>query len=401
MRYTTHRFALFAALCCFSLLLVVGMAAPAGAGLTTPPAGSGASGGTWVQVFDWSGGGSGNDIRNSAPFTLQGGQQYFSVSTVAVTGEYTWPMASWTVESVDGSGGFAMFAPPDMGLSQTYMYLPAGSYYVSCNTLDCKWLAGLFELRPTVTVTSFTPTSGPVGTGVILTGTGFTGATTIAFNGTLATTFTVVSPTHITTTVPVGATTGTIAVTAPGGTATSATSFTVTPPVPAPIITSFTPASGPVGTPVTVIGAGFMYSGAPAVSFNGAAATCTADSFTQITATVPASATSGPITVTTAGGTASSATSFTVMTPAKPKIVRLKPASGKRGAPITITGAGFGAVRGTGSVKFGATTCTKYFSWSATQITCKVSAKAKYGAIKLTVTTTAGKSNAMSFTVKR
>jgi hypothetical protein len=66
-----------------------------------------------------------------------------------------------------------------------------------------------------------------------------------------------------------------------------------------------------VGTSVTVIGTGF--SGATAVSFNGAAATTYAVvSDTQITAAVPDGATAGTITVTTAGGAGTSAASFTV-----------------------------------------------------------------------------------------
>ena len=78
------------------------------------------------------------------------------------------------------------------------------------------------------TVTSFTPTSGAVGTSVTITGTNFTGATAVKFNGTAATTFTVNSATQITATVPTGATTGTISVTTSAGTGTSSSSFTVT-----------------------------------------------------------------------------------------------------------------------------------------------------------------------------
>jgi hypothetical protein len=81
-----------------------------------------------------------------------------------------------------------------------------------------------FKIVPTII--SFTPPSGAVGTSVILTGTSFTQTTSVKF-GTKAATFTVNSDTQITTTVPTGAVTGKISVTTPGGTANSATSFTV------------------------------------------------------------------------------------------------------------------------------------------------------------------------------
>ena len=81
----------------------------------------------------------------------------------------------------------------------------------------------------------------------------------------------------------------------------------------APSISGFTPTSGQVGSTVTINGNNLT--GATAVSFNGTGATAfTVNSDTQITATVPAGATSGPISVTTPNGTATSTTSFTVNT---------------------------------------------------------------------------------------
>jgi uncharacterized repeat protein (TIGR03803 family) len=80
-----------------------------------------------------------------------------------------------------------------------------------------------FDVTPTVSAIS--PTSGPVGTEVTITGTGLTQATTVEFHGTKAT-FTVVSDSEITATVPSGATTGAISVTTKGGSAISGT-FTV------------------------------------------------------------------------------------------------------------------------------------------------------------------------------
>jgi IPT/TIG domain len=157
------------------------------------------------------------------------------------------------------------------------------------------------------TITSFAPTSGPVGTAVTITGTAFTGATSVTFNNVTAPGFTVNGPgTQITVAVPTGATTGAIRVTTPGGTGTSLTNFTVPPPT----ITSFTPTFGPVGTSVTITGTNFT--GATSVTFNNVTASFVVNSATQITATVPSTATTGPIKVTTPAGSATSTTNFTV-----------------------------------------------------------------------------------------
>ena len=155
-----------------------------------------------------------------------------------------------------------------------------------------------------ISFSPFTPTFGPVGTGVTITGTTFTGATAVSFNG-VASTFTVSPSGTITTTVPAGATTGPITVTTPSnGPIVTTTRFTVT-----PAITSFAPTFGGVGAGVTITGTNFT--GATAVSFNGHPATFTVSNSGTVTTAVPAGATTGPITVTTLDGTATSA-SFTV-----------------------------------------------------------------------------------------
>jgi len=84
-----------------------------------------------------------------------------------------------------------------------------------------------FRVRPGIT--SFTPTSGAVGTSVTITGTELTQTSRVTFGGVKATTFTVNSDSEVTADVPTGAKTGKIAITTPGGTATSSGSFTVTP----------------------------------------------------------------------------------------------------------------------------------------------------------------------------
>jgi hypothetical protein len=163
------------------------------------------------------------------------------------------------------------------------------------------------------TITSFTPAAGPVGTVVTITGTNFCGATQVLFNATIATSYTVVSGTTITATVPVGATTGLIHVTTPVlPAASSATNFGVGA---GPTITSFSPTSGSPGTSVTITGTNLT--GVTSVKFNGTTAVFTPSTATSVTATVPAGATTGKITVTTPVATATSATDFTVGTAVK------------------------------------------------------------------------------------
>ena len=157
------------------------------------------------------------------------------------------------------------------------------------------------------TITGFSPTQGTVGTTVTITGSGFTGATEVAFNGTPDPTFAVDEDTQITATVPEGATTGPITVTTPDGTATSSFDFTVLVP---PEITGFSPGRGPVGALVSIRGNGFT--GASAVSFNGVSASFAVESDLRISSTVPDGATTGAISVTTGEGVASSSRRFVV-----------------------------------------------------------------------------------------
>jgi len=98
----------------------------------------------------------------------------------------------------------------------------------------------------TSSITSLNPTSGPVGTGVTITGTNFgssQGISTVTFNGTAGTP-TTWSATSIVVPVPAGATTGNVVVTV-GGVASNGVSYTVTA---APAITSANNTTFTVGT---------------------------------------------------------------------------------------------------------------------------------------------------------
>jgi hypothetical protein len=94
------------------------------------------------------------------------------------------------------------------------------------------------------------------------------------------------------------------------------TGGTVTPSPSVPTISSFTPTSGPVGTPLTIVGTNFDPSpSGNAVTVNNVACTVLAVVPTQINTAIPNTATTGQVKVVTSAGTALSSTNFTVTTP--------------------------------------------------------------------------------------
>src|SRR5689334_20424067 len=80
-----------------------------------------------------------------------------------------------------------------------------------------------------------------------------------------------------------------------------------------PVINSFSPTSGPVGTTVTITGTGFnFWADSNIVYFGAVRATLQSVSANSLTVTVPAGATYAPITVTSNRLTAYSKLAFTV-----------------------------------------------------------------------------------------
>ena len=161
--------------------------------------------------------------------------------------------------------------------------------------------------------------------------------------------------------------------------------ITAAPAWAAAAVTSFTPACGVVGTPVTFTGTGFT--GSTGVTFPGAVSqtTLTGLTDTTFTANVPVAATgSGTLTVANPGGDGVTATSFTVATPVAATITSFVPTNGIVGASVVITGTGF---CGTSVVKFNTTNATTFTVNSATQITAIVPVGATTGKITVTNTT--------------
>jgi len=174
-----------------------------------------------------------------------------------------------------------------------------------------------------------------------------------------------------------GTQSGSIKVTTPGGTATSATDFTIA-AAGTPTISNFTPTSGAVGTVVTINGTNFV--GATHVVFNVTeASTFTVVNSTQITATVAAGTTTGYISVTTPSGTGSSATRFTV--PGTPEITSFSPAGGPVGTTVTING---NNLTGATAVKFNTTAAASFTVDNPNKITAVVAAGTTTGKISVT-----------------
>jgi hypothetical protein len=160
---------------------------------------------------------------------------------------------------------------------------------------------------PVPTVTSASPNTGPTagGTAVTISGTNFTGATSVKFGATNATSFTVNSATSITATAPAGAGTVDVTVTTAGGTSPAGPADGFTYNLPMPSIISVSPNTGPTtgGTAVTISGTNFT--GATSVKFGSSNATSfTAISATQLSAIAPpGSLGTVDVTIKTPGGT--------------------------------------------------------------------------------------------------
>jgi IPT/TIG domain len=174
--------------------------------------------------------------------------------------------------------------------------------------------ARLGSTVPSPFLSSLSPTSGNIGTVVTISGTNLgasQGGSVVTFSG-FAAAPTSWSDTQIVAAVPGGATTGNVIVITNGGQSNGLV-FTVN--VPLPSIASLSPNSGNIGDSVTIGGSNFgATQGTSTVTFNGAAANVTSWNATQIIVTVPATATSGPVVVTTSAG-ASAGSTWTLAVP--------------------------------------------------------------------------------------
>ena len=144
-----------------------------------------------------------------------------------------------------------------------------------------------------------------------------------------------------------------------------------------PLIQSFHPDSGTVGSVVTISGS--FFNGTTGVSFNTSSADFTVVADSVITAVVPASASTGAISVVNDEGVASSADSFTVLQP--PTIASFSPGSGLVGTEVTILGNRFLNVV---DVLFNSARADSFSVISESEIRAEVPGAASSGKIRIT-----------------
>lgn len=203
-------------------------------------------------------------------------------------------------------------------------------------------------MSSTASVTSISPTSGAVtgGTLVTISGSGFTGATAVAF-GTTQAQPTPVSDSTITVMTPAMTATGSVSVQVDVPTGLSPVNpnvsfdFVAATPVSAAVVTGVSPAFGPIagGTVVTITGSGFA--GATAVAFGAVQVPPSTVTDTEITVTTLSTATGGTVNVQVDVPTGLSPTNPSATYQfVPPSIASISPATGPDtgGTVVTIVG---------------------------------------------------------------
>lgn len=170
-----------------------------------------------------------------------------------------------------------------------------------------------FTYAGTPSISKIAPASGPLsgGTAVQITGAQFTADTQVLWGNQTLMPASVASSSLSVTTPAGSAGSVNVGVRTVGGEYTAPNAFTYVAP---PTISSVSPLKGSTGLSVTITGSNFDPSSpSNAVSFNGVPAVISAITSTTIQTSVPAGAQSGPVSVTSAGGSATSPTPFTVV----------------------------------------------------------------------------------------
>jgi YD repeat-containing protein len=312
--------------------------------------------------------------------------------------------------------------------------IPPGTYYLgacadalatvpeSNEANNCRASSATINVSAVPSITSISPSSGTVGTVVTITGSNFgssQGNSTVAFNGTIAAA-TNWTNSQITAAVPDGATGGPVIVTVNGRTS-NGVPFSmpgisyiydaagrlraVSDPANETAvyqydavgnlleiarqsssntsIIEFEPKTGTSGVTVHLHGTGFNPSASQnTVTFNGIPALVISATSNHIQTSVPAGATSGPISVTTATGSATTPEPFIIASRA-PVITGIMPKIGLPQSAVTITGNNFDPAYGNNRAKFNDRALSWMLSGSTTSLMTTVPTGATSGRISV------------------
>ena len=303
----------------------------------------------------------------------------------AATG-VTFRGAPGTAFQVTSPTTISVATPPNtVGAADVIVQSPAGASIPETFT---------YLAVPLPAISAMTPTSGPTagGTSVTITGSGFSGDSTVYFGGAPAVSATVTSPTSIIAVSPPHAV-GTTDVTVQNVNGVSnASPFTF---IASPLITALAPQRGPISGGTSVVITGTSFSSVTAVTFDGVPATSFAiNSPTQITAVSPPHSVGTVPVVASGPDGATLPADFTFV--ALPTIESLNPSSGPASGGTTVIIIGTGFTDGSG-VTFGGVPAATVIVNSATSITVTTPAGAP-SAVDVVVTGPDGNSGPAIFT---
>ena len=321
--------------------------------------------------------------------TLAGGYTYVAAPTVTGISPGSGPASGGTIVTITGTNftgatvvhfGSTSATPTVNSDTQITVTSPAGSGTVDVTVTtpggtSATSSADQFTYNVAApTVTSVTPSSGPLagGTSITITGTGFVSGASVTIGGTTAAS-SFVSSTSLTATTPSGTAGAKSVVVTNPDTQTSNTNITFTYMASPPSVTSVAPSSGPLagGTSITITGTGFV-SGA-SVTIGGTTAASSFVSSTSLTATTPSGTAGAKSVAVTNPDTQTSNTNITFTYAAAPTVTSITPNAGitAGGTTVTIIGTGFyggGSTSAVSAVKFGSSNAAGYTVNSDTRI---------------------------------
>lgn len=363
-----------------------------------------------------------DDAENVFSFSISGSSQFTSLfsdsfprtiprfTIVIPAGRSGWMKIYHQTLDIGLLGAVIQYNPRTTGASASAIAYNGGqNLHALALATAASFTIPLFSNLPLIT--SLNPaaaSAGSAGFTLTISGSNFSNSSVVQWNGnSRATAFS--SGTQLTAQIPASdlVAAGTANVTVfnppPGGGTSNSLSFTINSAIACPVVSSINPASGIVGSSVTITGANFT--GVTAVKFaTNVASTFSINSDSQITATVPSGAVTGSITLSKTGCADVQTATFTVTQPNPvPTLTSISPNSVTAGsAAFTLTVNGTNFVSGAVVRWNGSNRATSFVSSARLSATITAADISTAGTASVTVFNPApggGASNALSFTV--